>query len=67
MLSRRENQEFNHIGHRGHGGRDTACALSKDWRGLLFRRGRHLVSFGLLGDDQILDLVVGGLRDDLLK
>src|ERR1039457_2664687 len=31
-----------------------------------FRSGRHLTGFRLLGDDRILDLVVGGLGDDLL-
>src|SRR6266536_2809464 len=32
----------------------------------LFRGGGHFVRFRLLGDDHVLDLVVGGLGDDLL-
>ena len=31
----------------------------------LFRSGSHLIGFGLLRDDLILDLVVGSLRNNL--
>lgn len=39
------------------------CALCCQ---VLFRGGRHGVSLGLFGNDQVLDFVVGALRNDLL-